>query len=327
MGDFILLTALPDTPYFEWQLEVQFLNLTDLGYNLANYHVLVGYLSFVSEPMQELVKRYPDVKWGFYPDTRKETRSYVSTIRPHVIAKHFEVNPWLESERFLLIDTDVIFRDLPDLGSLDNDDTWYFSRTDYISLDRIKGKGAHILGEMCRIVGVEPDLVESQRDNGGAQIWLNGTNALFWNEMEEKCARLYNYLHLTKPIAAKIWSRNSNQPVENYRPLQPYMADMWAMLWSCPLLNKKVRVEPMLDFCSPSDPIDHWDKCFLLHYSLMADCTEPEYFLKRSFKKGVDPDWSDPGVRADVCGRKYIDYLEQMISLRKGVKSFANDLR
>ena len=102
-SEFILLSAQPDTLYYEWQLEVQFLNLIDLGYDLRNYHVLVGYKDKISSELKDLMQRYPRVCWGIYEDSRKETKSYISSLRPHIIKKHFKENPWLESERLFYI--------------------------------------------------------------------------------------------------------------------------------------------------------------------------------------------------------------------------------
>jgi hypothetical protein len=321
MNNNITVTAIPDWPYYEWQLEIQFLNMIDLGYDLSNYHVLVGYYTAVSAQMLALAKRYPEVKWGFYPDTRKETRNYVSSIRPHLIAKHLRVNPWMEKIRFFFIDTDVIFRTLPDLHLLDDPDTWYFSETDYISLERIRGKGDHILADMCRIIGVSEESVIGAPDNGGAQIWLNDTSAEFWDGIEETTTKIHDYIKFTKPIAAKIWSKKTGLPPEDYIGLSEYLADMWVLLWICSSVNKKISIEPMLDFCRPTDPLSRWQECTMLHYSLMKGCAEPEYFIKSTFAEGVDLYWQRSGTNNDVCGRKYIDYLEKMLVLRRQLES------
>ena len=111
------------------------------------------------------------------------------------------------------------------------------------------------------------------------------------------------------------------QPPENYIGLSEYLADMWVMLWICSSINKKVSVEPMLDFCTPTDPISRWQECDILHYSLMKGCTEPEYFIKSTFVQGADLNWQSLGINNEVCGRKYVDYLEKMLLVRKQLPS------
>lgn len=198
LSQFIILSAQPDHLFYEWQLEIQFINLSELGYDLSNYHVLIGFRQEPSRQIKELVERYPRVNWNFYQDTRDHTRSYVSSLRPHIIRKHYTENPYLEGERVFYIDSDVIFRELPPLHKLNAPENWYFSRADYVSINTIKTKGEHILTDMCRIVGIDRELVEAKAgDGGGAQSWLSGVNADFWNKLEIDSTRLHDYLKLT----------------------------------------------------------------------------------------------------------------------------------
>ncbi len=312
----IIISAQPDTPFYEWQLEIQFLNLIDLGFNLKDYHVLVSYPEDPSDRIMKLRERYPTVTWGFYKDSRNDTCSYVSSLRPHILKQHFKENIWLARERFLYIDSDVIFRELPYVHTLNDDDTWYFSRTDYISVHKIKEKGDHILSDMCRIVDVDMQLVESGPNNGGAQMWINNVDSVFWQELEVKGTRIHDYLTISGPIAAKIWQSKTGSPIEEYKRLDPYLADMWTILWMGLGKGKRIQVDPILDFCIPQNPLSKWEDCTMLHYSLMNNCSDSEYFHKRHFIKGVDLDWKREDVKTDVCGVKYVEYLERMIENR-----------
>jgi len=317
MERLIIISAQPDTPFYEWQLEIQFLNLTDLGYNLSNYHVLISYPDKPSSRILKLTKRYPEVNWGLYQDTRKDTTSYVSSLRPHVLKKHFLKNPWLAKERIFYIDSDVIFRTIPAFHKLSDPNTWYFSKTDYISVEKIKEKGAHILYDMCKIIDVDPSLVENSPNNGGAQMWINDVNADFWENLEIKATRIHDYLKISGTISAKIWSKKNALPIEDYKPLDPYMADMWATLWMGIAKGKKIQIDPILDFCIPQNPLSKWKECTMLHYSLMNNCPEPEYFHKRVFIKGIDFEWTSKDVNKTVCGIKYVEYLEKVVEARK----------
>ncbi len=92
---------------------------------------------------------------------------------------------------------------------------------------------------------------------------------------------------------------------------------MWVIVWICSSINKKVSVEPLLNFCRPTDPLSHWKECSILHYSLVKGCKGPEYVLKSTFVEGADLNCQSLGINNDVCARKYVDYLEQLILLRR----------
>ena len=146
-SELLLLSAQPDSNYFAWQLEVQFLNLKKLEIPLEQYHVLVGFEKQVSNTFLNLSKKYPQIKWGFYEDTRRNRR-YIPSIRPHIISKHFKFNTYLETKNIFYFDCDVIFQKIPDFTSLLKDNIWYLSDTNsYINADYIKSKGERILEE------------------------------------------------------------------------------------------------------------------------------------------------------------------------------------
>lgn len=75
----------------------------------------------------------------FYICRYQNKKVYPSSIRPHIIAKHFKTYPFLEKEVLFYHDSDIIFRTLPNWEELINDDIWYCSDTrSYLDSNYIK---------------------------------------------------------------------------------------------------------------------------------------------------------------------------------------------
>lgn len=153
----IFLSVQPDSIYFVWQVELQLFNLQQKNWPAKGIHVLFAYSeeAGVNREVKSLCEKFPDCPIFFYPDTR-ENKKYASTIRPHLLQKHFAQFPELKHEAIFYIDSDVIFREIPDFTALLSDDNWYASDTQsYMSCDLlIDALGYDVFENMCRIVGV-----------------------------------------------------------------------------------------------------------------------------------------------------------------------------
>ena len=74
--------------------------------------------------------------------------------------------PELRGETVFYHDSDIIFRELPDFDSMNQDMYWYLSDTvSYIGADYIKSKSADIFIDMCNLVKISPEVVESNQEN------------------------------------------------------------------------------------------------------------------------------------------------------------------
>ena len=118
----LYLSAQPDKFYFLWQLQLQLFNFGKLGIRSKDIHVLIGYNSNkgLSKEFENFVGQNKHATFFIYPDERK-SRCYLSSLRPHIIAKHFRKYPELEIENIFYHDSDIVFNSLPDFESLCND--------------------------------------------------------------------------------------------------------------------------------------------------------------------------------------------------------------
>lgn len=175
----IFLSVQPDSINYIWQLDVLIFNLINLGLPSKNIQVLFGFdvERGLNPVIEDFIKRHPDISIYSYPDTRT-SKKYASSLRPHIMAKHFEAFPDMETETFFYHDADLLFRELPDLDFLAKGDTWYVADTkNYLGYNYLKSRLSQAqLVEMCSIVGISKDkIIENDAEVGGAQYVLKNT--------------------------------------------------------------------------------------------------------------------------------------------------------
>ena len=185
----IYISAQPDNPYFLWQLQLQIYNFKSQKIPKDHIHILIGYdiAKGMHPHFKKFIRQCNDALFFTYADTRTK-KVYPSSIRPHIIAKHFKTYPFLEKEVLFYHDSDIIFRTLPNWEELINDDIWYCSDTrSYLDSNYIKTYlNQYQFQQMCQIIGVSPTIVQANDKNaGGAQYVIKNSTMQFWNKIEK----------------------------------------------------------------------------------------------------------------------------------------------
>lgn len=274
----IFISAQPDEYYFFWQLELQIFNFRNLNINFDDVHVLIGYdeEKGLSLDFQRLKRKYAKLKIYNYTDTRK-SKKYLSSLRPHILAKHFDRHPELSEETFFYHDSDIIFSRLPDFRSLIKGDTWYASNTkDYLDSNYIlTTAGESLFLQMCGIVGIDPQTVkDSDIHAGGAQYVLKKVSLAFWQKVELDCEKIYDLLDTAH--------RSLNRDGFEEKPfIQKWCTDMWVIWWNALTHNTKFEIHEELNFCWADSPISEWDKANILHYTGSVD-RETKYLFRKA---------------------------------------------
>lgn len=260
----IFLSVQPDTIYFVWQVELQLFNLQQKNWPVEGIHVLFAYSeeSGVNQEAKSLCEKFPNCPIFFYPDTRKN-KKYASTIRPHLLQKHFTQFSELRHEAIFYIDSDVIFREIPDFSALLSDDNWYASNTQsYMSCDLlINAFGYDVFENMCRIVGVSArEVIKNKFNTGGAQYIIKDIPSDFWYNVENESNELYDYLHC-------VLFENTNHDFFKKYPISIWLTEMWVVFWNTILVGKPFIVHPIMDFCWANETKKQWDTTYMLHYT------------------------------------------------------------
>jgi len=278
----VLICVQPTIKYFAWQVEVMLTNFRSLGiHNRFDVHILFAYNDRLPTVQNDLSwgkaveATFPEYSFFYYDDTREDI-VYISSVRPHILKKHFKAYPDLSRRAIFYHDCDIIFTKFPDfiIELSEDDDKWYVSDTkSYIGYNYIVSKGLDVLQEMCRVVGINEEVVRSREDqSGGAQYIMKGVDWMFFEKVERDCDQLF------RRISALSGLKRSTDP--NYHDLQIWCADMWAVLWNAWMRGYTTQVIPEMDFCWATDPVERFDERYIFHNAGVTQETRHTHFYK-----------------------------------------------
>lgn len=261
----------PAIDYYTWQVEVMINNFIKNGIN-PNYIDIVCSIQndHIPDNWVKLASTYKFVRFFFYNDTRTNP-VYISSIRPHILKKHFTQHPYLKDEAIFYHDCDMIFTQTVNWDTFLNDDVWYLSDTRfYIGAEYIKNKKFGIYESMCDIIGIHHTIPEeNELNSGGAQYIMKNIDAEYWDKVERDSETLYQYFlnHLKE-----------HPETPEYHPIQMWTADMWAVLWNAWYFGHTTKVVPEMEFAWPTQGLDMWEKCTIFHNAGVVDDTQNLFF-------------------------------------------------
>ena len=281
-----LMCVQPCLPYYAWQIEVMLTNFQDKGLGRYDIQCLFGYNTSDEDWKEKYdkIKKVEDKFKGiatfyYYEDTRVFPLHYVSTIRPHILKKHFKEYPDLSKSRIFYHDCDIVFTKTPNfLDNIpQNDNHWYLSNTvDYIGADYIINSGGEdIFHKMCEIVGIHPNLVYSKQDqSGGAQYIMTGVDYWFWDKVERDSENMFR--EITEINALK----KKDNPNHDF---QIWCSDMWAVLWNGWMRGFETFLVKEMDFTWAVEKVERWDDNYIFHNAGVEDKQRDFLFLKADF--------------------------------------------
>lgn len=285
------IIATTDNKYFRWQILVQINNFKKLGI-IDDVIYIVSYEKSISKEIK-LIEKETGVKFYYYKDTRKN-KIYTSSVRPHILAKHFKKYS-VDGGFFMYLDPDVLFREKLNINdAIKNTKSFFVSDTkSYINSKYIKGKSPELFERMCEVANIESSLVENN-DNGagGAQYIMKNIDHKFWKEVEKDCVNLYELMMKTE----KEYSPK--------HPIQKWTADMWAVLWNIWKLNIKTIILKDLSFSWATSHIKSYDQNLIFHNAGVFN--EKDLFNKCKFTQKT-PFFEDFSyVNVDRCSYNYV---------------------
>jgi len=294
--------AQPASTYYAWQVEVMINNFMKMGINPNHIDVVCWKQNgVVPEEWLKLASGYP-ARFFFYDDER-ETKHYISSIRPNILKQHFKLHEEISKDTIFYHDCDIVFTSRIDFDKYLSDDRWYGSDCRwYISHDYILGKGEDILDKMCEIVSIPKHIVKSNELNSiGAQYIMKGINWMFWEEVEKDCERLFK----------EITDLNNEKKRENpsYHELQIWCADMWAVLWGGWKLGKETVCDPHLEFSWGTSTEDDWNRLKIFHNAGVVSGNDG-LFYKANYINRV-PYKDELEIRGGTASKKYWEEIKQ----------------
>jgi hypothetical protein len=285
MEDLIFISAQPDVPYFHWQVRVYVHNFIEMGINPNQIHVLFAMVHGNTKPTEESLQlKDLGINVHHYLDDRKQ-KHYIPNIKPFLVYKFLEQNPKLGKNLFLH-DADIVFRRLPDFGTLLQGNINYLSDTiGYIGYNYIidccnryeykhpnLNKG-QLLQEMANVVGVDVNIIkENQNNSGGGQYLIKNSDYKLWKKIYEDCTPLYD----------QMLNYQKRFPI-NPGEIQFWTAEMWSLLWNLWLHNYETKITSELDFSWATDSIEIYELNPILHMAGVTDDLKNTKFYKGDY--------------------------------------------
>jgi hypothetical protein len=297
------LCAQPAIKYYSWQLEVMLNNFMEMGINPNQVDIVCWKKDGeIPEEYSKLANGYP-ARFFFYDDTR-ETKHYISSIRPNILKQHFTKYPELENEAILYHDCDIVFTKPINWEQYLQDNKWYGSDCRwYIGHDYIISKGEDILDKMCEIVDIDKQLVKDNELNAiGAQYLMKGINAQFWANVEKDCERLFK----------EITDINNEKKIANptYHELQIWCSDMFAVLWNGWKLGYESVCHPDLEFAWATSTEADWDRLNIFHNAGVTD-TASGLFYKALYMNDL-PYNKNLQIKENTASKKYYEFIQKV---------------
>lgn len=298
------ICAQPATQYYGWQIDVMLHSFKTVGVNLGNVHIVCAIHNKIDPYFDKLMRKYSGVVFSFYEDTRHD-KSYISSIRPHILKKHFTAFSDLKDEVIFYHDSDIVFTKPLDVSHLLENDISYLSDTiSYIGYNYIHSKGEDVLEAMLNIVGIDKSVVEqNEESSGGAQYLMKGIDKYFWYDVENDCTRLF------KEITELNQKKKKEDP--SYHELQIWCADMWGVLWNLWKRNKETRVVKEMDFSWSVNDQSQWHKSSIYHNAGVTH-DRPDLFFKGKYIDTL-PDLN-LDINKSTCSYKYYNIIKNALT-------------
>lgn len=292
------ICAQPATLYYAWQIDVMLFSFRAVGVNLSDVHIVCAIHNEIHPMYEKLKAKYPEVLFSFYEDTRLR-REYISSIRPHILKKHFTKYPELSESVFMYHDCDIALTKPLDVDHYLRNGIDYLSDTlSYIGYDYIKSKGQEFVDQMTDIVGIDEETVrDNQKSSGGAQYLLKpGIDKYFWHDVEKDSVNLFvNITELNKETKSKN---------PEFHEIQIWCADMWAVLWNIWKRNRKTEVVKEMDFNWSVTSAEFWNDNAIYHNAGVTSNHEG-FFYKGVYMDEVPP--LDLKVDPGTCSYMYYE--------------------
>lgn len=283
---------------YQWELDVVLTNLFSLD---PDADVVCLFMKFVSHPSEEvydyIVRRYPQVEVHMYEDNR-EDKYYIANIRPYLWYCYLTEDPAREKETYFQIESDIIFRKLPDYSKIKvTSKQWYGSDCGgYIDYDYLMSvqRGEEIVATFAQIIGISVEQIKNT-PGAGAQWIMKNPTADYWLKVFLDCTKLYGYL----------------QPLDSN--IQKWTAEMWSQLLNAPYFGIEFNLSRELEFCRPTDNVKMWDQVNILHNAGVIGELADTMFYKGKYNDATPFEDDLSWVRRDKASIKYVEAIKKVV--------------
>lgn len=284
-----ILMGQPASERFLWEMEVLLANIRSLDKEIE---IVLVFDDQSPLTVRRLGEQY-NAEIHQYHDERGEV-NYPATNRPYLFWRYFKEDPAREAGTYFQIETDIIFREMPKLPELSGKVCLGSDCGVYMNHQYLSGctNSHYIIDRICRTLHIDEDLIRRTPGIGAQYIYTNPTAQLWWHIWQDS-----DLIHQI------FQSSNSN--------VQVWAAEMFAQLYNFAKFGWEVKIEPELEFCRPTDPIERWSEVKILHNAGVTGADSSELFYKGKYTSNSpfheNLDW----VRRDKCSRAYAEAIKK----------------
>lgn len=329
-NNFNIVVCCPHDLYFATEIEIQCNNFRKFGYSHL-MQILVFEIDDAPyrDYWDKLAERYNEVQFFFYalPGLKNLLVVYPPVCRPAMLKTHYKRFPKMSEKTIWYIDSDVLLIKPIDFSKYLNDDICYLSKTDYIGAKYFENKKKDvlpfklplyetrdILNELCRIVGIDKQVVVNNEDyTGGCQYLLKGIDSDFWADLERNCVELR--LHCL--------NFNAEFFISEEKGLQSWaIGDMCGLLWNLWKRGKVVVCPEEFNFVWASSPIENYETCSIFHNAgISKKYMEMNGEIHKMFNKAevlfrtsslTFFDMKYDSITEDYCTIKYVEAINSV---------------
>ena len=306
MRNLRFVCAQPAILYYAWQVEVMLNNFRDMGVNLNSIDVVCKIENDVIPPEWIKLAGGYAARFFFYNDTR-ETKHYISSVRPNILKQHFSARPELLQEAIFYHDCDIMFtRPIHEWITTDmiHDEVWYGSDTRwYIAHSYILSKGQDIISKMCEIMALPESLIADNELNSiGAQYLMKNLDAAYWAQVEYDCEQLFHQITALNAV------KKSQDP--SYHELQIWCADMWAVLWNAWRRGYQTQCHPAFNFSWATSNINEYYQCNIFHNAGITSNTQRQFY--KADYMNILPYNLNLDIVADTATQQYYNLIQRV---------------
>ena len=295
----------PASMYYSWQVDTMIYSFLNNGICGEQIDIVFGDKPQYENACYYLLNKYPNVNFYFYPDTRQKIK-YISSVRPHILKKHFRKYPDLYKGTFLYHDCDIVLTKPLEIENLicGCNPTCYLSDTiSYIGYKYILSKGRDVLELMCSVANIsEETLKQNQKNSGGCHYLLKNIDYEYWEEVEKDCENLFE----------QVVELNKKKKAENkdYHELQIWCSDMWAVLWNLWKRGRKTEIADKLNFTWANHHINYWGTNAIYHNAGINNNNNNEFYKAQYLVKKPPKDLK---INPDLACYNYYEIVKKIL--------------
>ena len=258
--------AQPALTFSGWQVATAVDNLEAMG--VSPQDIILLWTKHDDNLVKKIESVYHTQNYVF-PDNRPHLAvQYIPSVRPYLWWQFLSKYPEFQNEDFVYQDSDVIYRKIPNLNTMNKLSAthWYGGDTEsYTGPDYMNSKGKDFIHRTANFLGITDEQFWSFKGSSVGAHWvISHPRASYWQDVFNGSYKLYAWVKNVEHEYDYVLQKNGGD--QQYW-FQVWVAEMIAEAYLCAKYGITTEKSPELAFSWSSDTIDRYSKFNILHNS------------------------------------------------------------